>query len=138
MIQNRVHTLHEDSPAVLRYTAIRYHRTNSEINIARATRRPTDLITAVTSADRTRKTRLGLRALCIPGTTGVLTVAACPPFSSPVVSERCKDPWASRRDPHPAATGRARHGGDRSDTDIIHRQQTRLRATCDLVSQHNS
>lgn len=35
--------------ATLRNTAIGYHRTNGETNIARATRRPHDLITAVIS-----------------------------------------------------------------------------------------
>jgi hypothetical protein len=34
---------------VLRNTAIGYHRTNGETNIARATRRPNDLINAVIS-----------------------------------------------------------------------------------------
>ncbi|MEV0214851.1 transposase [Micromonospora sp. NPDC050695] len=65
-IENRVHhvrdvTFREDfrqartgtGPAVLatlRNTSIGYHRTNGEANIARATRRPHDLITAVTSS----------------------------------------------------------------------------------------
>lgn len=44
--------------AVLRSTAIGYHRSNGEINIARATRRathrPSDLIEAVTSGTRTQ------------------------------------------------------------------------------------
>jgi predicted transposase YbfD/YdcC len=68
-IENRLHwirdvTLREDAhqartgngpavAAVLRNTAIGYHRTNGQTNIARATRhadrRPHDLITAVTS-----------------------------------------------------------------------------------------
>jgi hypothetical protein len=44
--------------AVLRNTAIGYHRSNGETNIARATRRanrrPNDLIDAVTSTPRTQ------------------------------------------------------------------------------------
>jgi hypothetical protein len=39
--------------AVLRNTAIGYQRTNGETNIARATRRPHDLIEAVTSNNPT-------------------------------------------------------------------------------------
>jgi predicted transposase YbfD/YdcC len=72
-IENRLHwvrdvTLREDAhqartgngpavAAVLRNTAIGYHRSNGEINIARATRRanrrPDDLINAVTSSNQT-------------------------------------------------------------------------------------
>ena len=47
-----------NGPAVLRNTAIGYHRSNGEPNIARATRRanrrPHDLINAVTSTPRTQ------------------------------------------------------------------------------------
>jgi predicted transposase YbfD/YdcC len=73
-IENRLHwvrdvTLNEDAhqartgngpaiAAVLRNTAIGYHRSNGEPNIARATRhanrRPHDLINAVTSRSRTQ------------------------------------------------------------------------------------
>ena len=37
--------------ATLRNTSIGYHHTNGETNIARADRRPHDLITAVTSSN---------------------------------------------------------------------------------------